>query len=192
MKQLSKETLCCASCWLFVLFAICTAIGIPCIVYGCNSSYVQCVKWDFKDMAVVKVGAQKNQALVCNVWINVNKIMTCSSYRNVVYYTPLVYFETCTYSDSSEFNDGAAAANYGNAVYPVGTVLQLAVSRDNPAVCERPGGLVKNLAIVGLVFGPLACIFAVAFICTYFLYICKKEIDTLPQMQTTRRVAVLV
>ena len=154
-----------------MLFAICTAIGIPCIVYGCNSSYVQCVKWDFKDMAVIKVGAQKNEALVCNVWINVNKIMTCSSYRAVVYYTPLVYFETCTYSDSIEFSDSAAAASYGAAAYPTGGVFQLAVSRDNPSVCERPGGIVKKPCYSGICVWA-TCVYICCSICLYVFPVC--------------------
>lgn len=183
MKHLSKNTLCCLSCWCGVLFVCFTSIAIPCIVYGCNASYTQCLKWDFKDMAVVKITASSADVTECIAWVTVNKVMTCTGYRTVRYYSPVVYFDTCTFSDDSLFYTSADANAYGLRTYPPGDVFQMAISRDNPSVCQRPGGLVKNLAIVGFVFGPLAAISAVAFICSYLLYVCKKEIDTLPRWE---------
>ena len=195
--KLSKILIGRMTCVLGILFVICTAICIPCIVYGCNSSYTQCLKWDFKDVTVVKVGAQQNEGLACNKWITINSIITCTSYRTYIYYTSTIYFDTCVFQDSSAFDTSSTATIYGRMTYPPGNIFEMIVSRDNPSVCEQPGGLVKNLDIVGFVFGPLAAIFAVGFICTYLLYVCKKEIDTLPRVVSGgvarhRRAVVLV
>ena len=157
-----------------------TSIAIPCIVYGCNASYTQCLKWDFKDMAVVKIAVAKDDVLECIAWVTVNKVMSCTGYWSVTYYSPVVYFDTCTFSDDSLFYTSADANAHGIRAYPPGDMFEMAISRDNPSVCQRPGGLVKNLAIVGFVFGPLAAISAVAFICSYLLYVCKKETEVLP------------
>lgn len=183
MIRFSTDVLGCLTCSSLIIFIISTIIGIPCVIYGCNASYTQCLKYDFVDKTVIKTGGQQIDTTICTAYVTINKVTTCSAFMPYTYFVTNVYFDTCIYTYDGEFKTMASAMTYGLATFPSGLTMQMAVSKEKPTVCELQGGLVKNLAIVGFVFTPIAGLSALIFLCSYCIYKIQsvKDEQTLPR-----------
>jgi hypothetical protein len=171
MTRTSKYDWCCMSC----VFGLCSiasiCIAIPTLLYGCNSLYIHCFKYDFADKQVINSLVQTNIGRYCSSTTTIRGVNNCVVWNTYTYYSVKVYFDTCTFQDGREFSSNTDAENYMRDMYPSSKPIPIAIKKDNTNICETQGGLPKNLAIVGFIFGPLSGIFIICFIISLLLCI---------------------
>lgn len=154
------------NCILSIGMIICLIIGLPTIIYGCDYYYPTCLKYDITKKAIQRFSITEREGSYCTAYTTIDKISTCISYRHYKYWTNNIIFDTCTYSNFDSFDSYNDAFNYGKNNYINGTMMNIAVNKDNTAVCERIDGLPRNLGITGIFFLSLAgLLFVIIVIC---------------------------
>ena len=137
-------------------------IGIPTLTCGCDTYYPSCLAYTPIAQTVRNVTVRTETIPIC---YTIGGVLVCNSYQDS--YLQVV-FDTCVF-ETTQFTNGS---------FSIGSTVSLLKNKQDPSVCELPGGLPRNLGITGLVFTSLAglCLLVV---CIGIIYEtrCKKSQD---------------
>ena len=124
-------------------------IGIPTIIFGCDTYYNDCYYYTPTYQKVIGVETQKKSELVCKYYSG-NGV--CESVTVKDYWINNITFETCVMNDTTQYPTKEAAVSFQNEKYILTSWVSIFIIKENPAICVQVPPLYKNLGIVGIVF----------------------------------------
>lgn len=158
-----------------VACCVCTLIGLPMAVLGCDATfYHSCVAYR---PATTTVVASASFATTCaGSCIAYDANSQCMVYDQVPCFGEAIDFDVgCQFTSDPSWSTDSAALGAANAQFPLASSHLMMVSLLDPSVCERVDGKPRNLAIAGTVFVVLACLFAVAAVCACVFGACTNQ-----------------